>query len=294
VCSTSEGRYWLVSSKGGLPALKNGQTVARDTGAGTLPTVSVVTPSLNQVRFIDRTLRSVQAQSYPPLEHIVVDGLSQDGTLDVLRRASGSAHVVTLSDLGQSRALNHGFQIARGEVVGWLNSDDLYLPTTLEDVARAFARRPDVAVVYGDCYFIDASDRLLWTHHSGRVSPERLLTRGNFLAQPAVFFRSAVFERVGYLDETLSLAMDFDFWIRLSQRYQFYYLPKPLACFRWHERSKSASRGFDAWREVLQVVRKHGGGWTLPLAVSFGRFVFTHTRKRALAPVEGIAAGLPR
>lgn len=205
-----------------------------------LPKISIVTPSFNQGQFIEANIRSVLDQGYPDVEHLVIDGGSTDDTLEVLKRFP---HLKWISepDRGQTHALNKGFRMATGEIIGWLNSDDTYCPNIFHLVAEQFAR-PDVAVVCGDGFEIDAQGVRTkpWTSRS--ASPEILIRywkwKYEFL-QPSFFFRRTVFEHVGYLDEDLYYVMDYEFFIRLGLRHTFQYVPVPLANLRFYPETKS-------------------------------------------------------
>ncbi|MDQ3808872.1 MAG: glycosyltransferase [Chloroflexota bacterium] len=239
------------------------------------PRISVVTPTLNAARFLPSCLASLRAQRYPMLEHIVVDGGSTDGTRELAR------DVVWLSAPGsnQAQAINTGLRLARGEVVAWLNADDAYTVGALALVAACFAADPDLEVLYGDCDVVDERGRLLWQERPGPYDFERLLRRGNYLAQPAVFLRRRLLDRVGYLDESFEYGMDYELWLRLDGcRVQ--YVPRVLAMFCWRPGSKTARGQLGNWRELLRAARRHGGGWTLPLAWSFSRMLVTLARVR--------------
>lgn len=241
--------------------------------------ISIVTPTLNAARFIGECIASVQAQAYPSLEHLVVDGGSTDGTLEIVRR---QPHVRLLErpGLNQSQAINVGFELATGCILAWLNADDRYAPGALDVVGHAFAAEPELDVLYGDCQVVDLHDRPVWRERPGAYDFERLLRRGNYLAQPAVFLRKRVLDQVGYLDETLEFGMDYDLWLRL-RTVRTRYVPKMLAEYRWHRASKTASHPFGSWRELLLLVRRYGGGWTPYLAWSFSRMLLTLGRTRA-------------
>jgi glycosyltransferase involved in cell wall biosynthesis len=237
--------------------------------------ISVITPSFNQAAFIGRTIESVQAQRGPfELEHIVVDGGSTDGTQEVLRRYEGRLRWISEPDRGQSDAINKGFRMATGDVLAWLNSDDLYEPGALAAVAEALAA--GARWCFGECRVIDEGDREIrravsWykNRQSRRYGFARLLGR-NFIPQPAVFFRRDLLEEVGGLGEDYHLAMDYDLWLRFARRADPVFVPRPLAAFRWHGASKSgASYRTMAW-ECFGIARRHArAGETLPLARHF-------------------------
>jgi GT2 family glycosyltransferase len=229
--------------------------------------ISVVTPSFNQARFVERTIASVLGQQGEfELEYLVVDGGSTDGTLDILRRHEGRLSWISEPDRGQSDALNKGFRRTSGEVLAWLNSDDVYEPGAL--AAAAAALGPGGARwCFGDCKVIDEQDREIrsavtaWKAFlSRRYSFPWLLGSGNFISQPAVFFRRDLLEEVGGPDERYHLAMDYDLWLRFARVAEPAYLPRPLAGFRWHGESKSGGGyGRMAW-EAFRVASRHGRG----------------------------------
>jgi glycosyltransferase involved in cell wall biosynthesis len=241
--------------------------------------ISVVTPTLNAATFLPTCLESVRNQDYAESEHIVVDGGSIDSTVAVARSAP-EVIVLERSGSNQSQAINEGFRAARGGVLAWLNADDAYVPGTLRLVRDRFRSDPDTDVVYGDCDVLDFSKRLLWRETPGPYDFQRLLRRGNYLAQPTVFMRRRVLERVGYLDESFECGMDYEFWLRLRSC-RIEYVPQVLAIYLWHPTSKTATSQFICWRELLRAVRRHGGGWTPQLAASFSRMLVTVARQRA-------------
>src|SRR6266498_6086013 len=162
------------------------------------PSFSVVTPSLNQGRFVGAAIESVLAQDVPDVEHIVVDGGSTDETHDVLARYP---HLIVLRDdgRGQSQAINVGFRAASGEVIGWLNADDCYAPGAFEGVRRALAEHRDAGIVYGNAEYIDETGAVVEVVRAGPFDLERLLNGVNAIPQPAVFMRASLLEQVGLL-----------------------------------------------------------------------------------------------
>ncbi|MEM3433524.1 MAG: glycosyltransferase family 2 protein [Candidatus Methanomethyliaceae archaeon] len=206
--------------------------------------VSIITPSLNQGRFIRETLLSVKSQDYPYIEHIVIDGGSTDDTLMILKRYEGTYNLRWISepDEGHSDALNKGFRMAQGEIIGWLNSDDVYFDRgTVRAVVEAFQKHPDADIVYGDCAYIWEDGTVLRIQCVPGFRYNRLL-RGCFLAQPAVFFRRHVVEK-HQLDKRLKVAIDYEYWLRIGREYHFYHVPRILAADRNHRgRISIASR----------------------------------------------------
>lgn len=226
--------------------------------------VTVVTPSYNQGEFVERTVRSVLSQRGPfDLEYLVIDGGSTDRTLEVLRPFQDRLQVISEKDRGQSDAINKGFRMATGEVLAWLNSDDTYEPGAIAAAVETLAG--GARWCFGQCRIVDEEDREIrrgisaykaWC--SRRYSRERLLS-GNLIPQPAVFFRRELLEEAGPLDESLHYSMDYDLWLSFASRSAPVFVPRDLACFRWHRRSKTGSRYVASAREALRVARRHAG-----------------------------------
>jgi len=223
--------------------------------------ISIVTPSFNQSTFIRDALDSVGIQNHEFCEHLVIDGRSTDGTIDVLREhATNQEHpsLVWISerDSGQSEALNKGFRLARGEIIGWLNSDDRYRAGCFEHVVRAFESNPEVDIIYGDYRIVDESGRTLAIRREIEFNAFVLwYHRTLYIPTTTTFFRRRIFEEDNWLDEKLQYAMDLEFFIRLAERgYRFKHIPQLLADFRMHSKSKTCSSPDRQRMEHQQVV----------------------------------------
>ena len=227
------------------------------------PKISVVTPTYMQAAYIGQCIESVQAQDYPDVEHIVIDGASADGTVEILRRYE---HLIWRSekDNGQTEALNKGLRMASGEIIAWLNSDDWYPCGALSKAGRYFQEHPDVRILIGDClfYYEDTTHHLLV--HNQPFDFEDLIRYWDTWippTQPSIFFRRELIDEFGSFDETLQNAMDYDFWLRVTGKYKIYHIPELLSVYRFHDLAKSG-RGEDwsgfytEWHRVYQRYKR--------------------------------------
>lgn len=210
------------------------------------PRISIVTPSFNQAAYVEEALLSVKEQNYPNVEHIVIDGASTDGTVEILKRFSsqpGWEHLGWISepDHGQGDALNKGFRMATGDIIGWLNSDERYRRGCLQTAVDALSAHTSVDVIYGDYTWIDETGRIQQIRREIEFNNFVLLYhRVLFIHTAATFFRRRIFDEGNLIDTRLVNAMDYEFFLRLAQRgYRFKHIPKFLADFRWHPMCKS-------------------------------------------------------
>lgn len=224
------------------------------------PLVSILTPSLNQAAYVDDCLDSIDRQDYPQLEHVVVDGGSTDGTLALLeRRAGPSRRVIVDPDSSQTVALNRAFAEARGDVIGWVNTDDAFFDVSaVSTVVRAFAADAEAIVVYGDAVAVDEQGRVL-QHIS--VSDARLsrMQLCSPFCQPAVFIRRGAIGDT-FLRTDLELAMDYELWLRLKREGRFTKVPRILAADRSYEATKSLSR----WAELPDELDRLSSMYEVP------------------------------
>lgn len=218
------------------------------------PKISIVTPSFNQDLFIEETIRSVLLQGYPNLEYLIIDGGSTDGSREIIRKyAKWLFFWVSEKDRGQANAINKGFERASGQVVAWINSDDLYQPNTLNWAATAILRNPDAAFVYGNCYFIDNVGAILHLATSHTTSLDEMLL-GNVIAQPTVFYRTRILRSIGFLKEEFKYVMDFDLWLRILRHHRAVHDSFVAACFRLQSGSKSVSQEHASWDEMISLL----------------------------------------
>lgn len=226
-----------------------------------LPTLSIITPSYNQAPFIEATLRSVlDAQEYPNIEYWVIDGGSTDGTLDILRRYEGRLRWISEPDGGQADAINKGMRLATGDILAWMNSDDLYTPGALRTAGAYFAAHPETMFLYGDALAIDEHD----AEHGIRVhvraaDADYLVNTGDPIVQPASFWRREVWQACGELDLSLRYALDYEYWMRVAHRYPLTYIPVVLAKERLYADAKTFRGAIPRSEEIAASARRHGG-----------------------------------
>jgi len=227
------------------------------------PLVSIVTPSYNQAKYLEATIRSVLSQEYPHIEYIVVDGGSIDGSVEIIQKYKNEiAWWVSEPDQGQTAAINKGFAHANGDILAWLNSDDTYLPGAVSEAVAFLISNPKIGLVYGDTNFIDAQGKVIGKFNAQQTSYQRLRRGGVFIPQQAAFWRSDLWRKVGPLDPGYYFAMDYDLWVRLAQMTEIRHRPgHAWANFRLHDDAKTIAADERCWPEMLRIHRRDGGGW---------------------------------
>lgn len=211
-----------------------------------LPKISLITPTFNQSQFIYQTIQSVLTQQYPNLEYIIMDGGSTDGTLKILNKYNKDLKWFSEKDRGQSHALNKALKMVSGDIIGYVNSDDCLLPGSLNKIADFFVKSDNAYWVTGKCRIIDENEhevRKIVTAYKNiflkyfRNMNTNLVVQ--FISQPATFWRRSVLEKIGYFDEKLYYDMDYDYWLRMWQKYKLYFIDSYLASYRIHKDSKA-------------------------------------------------------
>lgn len=247
---------------------------------------SVVTPSLNQGQYLGDTLSSVReaaerAAGAHEVEHIVADAGSTDGSLETLK-GQAFARWWSRPDGGQADAVNQGWAEAKGEVLSFLCSDDLWEPETVRWVGDAFDAHPEADVVYGDYYFMEGDSGWKRRKEAGPHSVGRL-QKDNFLSQPATFLRRRVWEKFGPLDASLRYCMDYEYWLRINRSVSWLYLPVPVAVMRQHADSKTNAQLTKAWWETARMARRYGEGrrfWFAALKMQLGGQLYYAAKRR--------------
>lgn len=232
------------------------------------PCISIVTPSLNQGRWIEQTILSVLGQDYPNFEHIIIDGGSDDETLNIVRRYR-HVRLVAEPDRGQTHAINKGLLLARGDILAYLNSDDVYYPGTFQHVAKQLSPPDAAPVLVGACDRLDESGEVIG-HYIARGARFERLQRywewdGSYcLPQQSTFWRRELMAHVGLFDTECKYSMDYDMWMRMLLHYQVQTTTKTLAGFRFHAQSKTVAQTDGMYAEQLAVARRYWPGWRSP------------------------------
>ena len=226
----------------------------------TLPVITVVVPSFNQEKYIERTIRSIINQNYPKLRLVVVDGGSTDGSIEIIKKYKEFIDFwVSEKDAGQADAINKGFKIATGDLVGWLNSDDIYLPNAFYNIVEAYNKNKDCDVFYGNTYIIDENDEILEEARTIPFYLDQLVCKGWNLSSQSVFWKKNVFEKIGYLNN-YNVLFDLDWFIRLGRVFRFKFIHEFIGCYRYQKEAKLSTIKQE-YREVIFKIIMEGQGY---------------------------------
>lgn len=229
-----------------------------------LPLISIVIPSFNQGKFIEETITSVLGQNYPNLELIIIDGGSTDETIEIIEKYGDSiSYWVSEPDRGQGNAINKGMRLAKGDILAWLNSDDMYLPCTLTKIAKFFQSSEEPKLVYGGClHFYENKSNAY-----GILPPDfdaEKLTYQDYIIQPSTFWSRSLWKIVGEINESYNYVLDWDWFIRASQVCKFILYPNYLSIYRLHDAHKTGTGGDKRREEIIKIAEAYAPNeWVL-------------------------------
>jgi len=243
------------------------------------PKISIIVPSYNSSRFIEETLQSIFNQNYPNLECIVIDGGSQDGTLDILRKYHDKIILRSEKDEGESDAINKGLKLAKGDIIAYIDTDDVYEPGAFKKVANFFANNPDVKWACGKCRYIDKRGveirkPITWFKNFWlrRYSYKKFLIM-NFVPQPSTFWRRELIDEIGLFDINIYLVNDYEYGLRAGAKYKPGFIDAYLAKQRMHPDSVTSKDPLEQLKENVKVARRYTNSRvliTLNFLICFG------------------------
>jgi len=234
--------------------MNSGTTYMEQENESFLPRISVVTPSYQQGEFIEETIRSIVTQEYPNLEYFIIDGGSTDQTIEIINRYKDKiSYWVSEQDNGQTHALNKGFKQVSGDILAYVNSDDILTPGSLRTVGTFFRDHPEVHIIFGDAIAIDRGGQYLYTCRPGPFDLFWLI-RTDYIPQTSVFFRKTLLKEIGYLDEQIQYAMDYDLLLKAGIRTPLTYLPVTLSKFRKYAEAKTSEGKFPFSIDIIYII----------------------------------------
>lgn len=223
------------------------------------PLVTIITPVYNSASYIEDCILSVLNQTYPNIEYIIMDGGSTDGTQAIAQKYADRLTLISEKDNGQSDAINKGWRRAKGEIVAWLNGDDLYLPDAVEKAVDYLMNHPQTAWVYGCAQFVDENGQPNnYRYPIFDWSYDKLLQFGCFIVQPSVFLRRHIMDELGYIDENLHFGMDYEYWLRIGKQYPPAFVRDIKVIVKIFQETKSRSGGYKRLQEIETMLAKYG------------------------------------
>jgi len=232
-----------------------------------LPKISIITPTLNQAQFIEETIISVLSQDYKNMEYIIIDGGSTDNTLSILEKYRHRLKFISEKDQGQVDAINKGLKMVNGDIVAYINSDDLYLPGTFIKVGRFFLEHDKAMIITGKCLNIDSQGfetRLLIKQYKNfwlTLNNDNFLKIANYISQPATFWLRELTKSVGFFNPEYRYAMDYDYWLRIAQKNKIYLIKEYLAKFRIYPTSITSSNSKKQFEEEYNIAKEFSNSY---------------------------------
>lgn len=221
------------------------------------PLVSIVTPVFNGKLYLEQTIQSVIGQTYDNIEYIVIDGGSTDGSCELIKKYEDKlAYWISESDSGMYDAINKGLKVASGDILAYLNSDDLYHPDSVKIAVEYFQNHSDIELIYGNCDFIGSRGEFLYTYYYPKFKMEAFIVMNtSIIPQQTTFWRSRIHEKIGYFDTTLKMCGDFDFYAKAGKHCRINHIKKNLAKFRIHGASLTSLQGYRN-KEEVDIIHK--------------------------------------
>ena len=238
------------------------------------PLVSIITPVLNGIKYLEACIQSVLSQSYPYIEHVFVDGGSSDGTVDMLAsyRAKYPDRIrfISESDKCAGEAWNKGLRMAKGEILGWSGSDDVCEPDAIMTVVEFFRTNPDAYFVFGNCNYINEKGEIIGRIHTADFDLDKAINDSGHIPTPSAFYKREVIKKVGFMDITLHTC-DLDYWIRVGKVFQIHRIEEVLSNFRIRKDSVTGAKGaVDMYlREFFIIKRRHGARLFSPYGMKY-------------------------
>ncbi|MBZ0265954.1 glycosyltransferase [bacterium] len=228
-------------------------------GKTNTPKITVVTPSFNQGEFLEATIQSILGQQYPNLEYMIMDGGSTDQSVEIIKKYEPYlTHWVSEKDRGQTHAINKGFERSTGDILAWLNSDDLYCNHSLHIAAQVFKTHPEAGLYIGNGFMVDREGKVQRPYSRGVGFDRKALAKGQcYILQPSVFINRKAYDKIGHLDESLHYEMDVDYWLRISAEYDVVVINESLSAYRWYEEVKTNAGGIKRWIEIVDMRSKY-------------------------------------
>lgn len=251
--------------------------------------VTIITPSFNQGKYIEETIQSVLNQTYNNIEYIIVDGCSTDETIQILNKYKNDARIdiIVEKDNGQTDAINKGFRIAKGKLVGWINSDDILKKDCVENIVNAYEFDKNAAIFYGNIEFIDENSKFIMKCTANKVSYNYLLNVNPDVNQQGSFYNLDYVKKVGYLDDSINFTMDYDLWLRLLKISSAINLNKVVAEFRMQTKSKTmtSGNGIKFWKDIFSIRNnKHKDNEKMfaLIKLKFVLWIFTSIKRKTI------------